>query len=192
MTKFNIEDYPTLTRFLGENYLGTGVDDKKRDLYKICKELGIVIYASKFNDDAMSGLIRRNGETWEIYVNDTDSPKRKVFTIAHELGHYFSFIDKKLSYNLLNSSGIHEDFAIFGRAKSNTKKYSPEFKEMEAEANFIAANLLMPENLVQAAFYENKNVEEMAEEFGVSESAMGFRLVNLGLMPIESVGLDGK
>lgn len=191
MTKFKLESFPSLKRYLGENYL-VGGDSRKRDLYKICTELGIAVYATKFNDDSLSGLIRKTDEGWEIYVNDTDSPERKSFTIAHELGHYFSYIDKQQSYNFINDNGILEDKAIFGRTTAKKKYSSDEMARMEAEANFIASNLLMPDNLVNSAFLENKNIEEMADEFGVSGSAMGFRLVNLGLIPIESIGVYGE
>lgn len=192
MTKFMLESFPSLKKYLGDNYLVDG-DSRKRDLYKICSELGITIFATKFNDDSLSGLIRKSDDQWEIYVNDTDSPRRKNFTIAHELGHYFSYLDKQLSYTVLNSAGILEDKAIFNRDITNGKKHgSDEMAQMEAEANFIASNLLMPENLVKAAFLENKNIDEMADEFGVSGSAMGFRLVNLGLVPIESIGTYGE
>lgn len=188
MAKFKLESFPSLKKYLGDNYLVDG-DSRKRDLYKICSELDIVIFATKFNDDSLSGLIRKAGEQWEIYVNDTDSPRRKNFTIAHELGHYFSYLDQQLSYTVLSKAGILEDKAIFSRDTTNGKKHhSDEIAQMEAEANFIASNLLMPENLVNAAFLENKNIDEMADEFGVSGSAMGFRLVNLNLVPIESVG----
>jgi len=191
MTKFNLESFPSLKKYLNESYLIEG-SARKRDLYKICNELDITIFATKFNDDSLSGLIRKQESRWEIYVSDTDSPRRKSFTIAHELGHYFSYVDQQLSFSTLNDEGILEDKAIFNRDTTNGKRHgSDSISKMEAEANFIASNLLMPENLVKAAFLENKNIDEMADEFGVSGSAMGFRLVNLDLLPIESIGAYG-
>lgn len=192
MTKFKLESFPSLKKYLGDNYLVDN-NSRKRDLYKICNELGITIFTTKFNDDSLSGLIRKLDEQWEIYVNDTDSPRRKNFTIAHELGHYFSYLDRQLSFKILSSDGIIEDKAIFNRyTKKGEKNKSEDMAHLEAEANYIASNLLMPKNLVNAAFLENKNIDEMADEFGVSASAMGFRLVNLDLMPIESIGVYGE
>ena len=113
--------------------------------------------------------------------------KRKRFTIAHELGHYFSFVSNRLSKQRLERDGRVEDKAIIGARPSSSDHLSDADLKVEAEANFIAANLLMPEDLVGASLLEGKNIEEMADEFGVSASAMGFRLQNLGLLPMEGI-----
>jgi hypothetical protein len=41
----------------------------------------------------------------------------------------------------------------------------------------------MPASLVRDAFYEAGSAPNLAEQFGVSRVAMGYRLVNLGLRP---------
>ncbi len=191
MSRFKLEDYTSLTTFLGDDYLDLKAGKKQRDLYKICEELNIALFSVRFKDDSLSGVLHKDDDKWSILINETDSPRRKMFTIAHELGHYFSLKDGKLSKDLFDESGFHEDRAIFTRP-TDTESLSASAEKAEAEANFIAANLLMPEKLVKASFEGKKNIEEMAEEFGVSESAMGFRLLNLGLTPIESIGVaDG-
>jgi Zn-dependent peptidase ImmA (M78 family) len=60
----------------------------------------------------------------------------------------------------------------------------------ESQANRFAAELLMPERLIASLFSEIADsarneealIRGMAGEFGVSRSAMLYRLVNLGLM----------
>lgn len=58
-------------------------------------------------------------------------------------------------------------------------------KNAELEANEIAAELLMPQEGVTRMFDEGKNIEEMADFFVVSESAMTMRLLNLNYSLLE-------
>jgi len=54
-------------------------------------------------------------------------------------------------------------------------------RALEREANVFAAELLMPEELVQAEFPRAATAAELAGWFGVSAEAMSWRLYNLGL-----------
>ena len=58
------------------------------------------------------------------------------------------------------------------------------YDPQEVEANRFAAELLMPEKYVQNAIQRDgiKTVQDLAKQFGVSASAMRWRLVNLGLL----------
>ncbi len=51
----------------------------------------------------------------------------------------------------------------------------------EREANVCAAELLMPEPAVRAAWGEEPEIAACAERFAVSGEAMAWRLYNLGL-----------
>jgi Zn-dependent peptidase ImmA (M78 family) len=48
-------------------------------------------------------------------------------------------------------------------------------------ANQFSANLLMPSALVHEAYAENDSTTQLAQRFEVSELAMGYRLIDLGL-----------
>ena len=54
-------------------------------------------------------------------------------------------------------------------------------RDAEIQANQFAAALLMPADLVRAAFAKCQDLGELARLFNVSEAAMGFRLDRLGL-----------
>jgi Zn-dependent peptidase ImmA (M78 family) len=54
-------------------------------------------------------------------------------------------------------------------------------KEEEQEANWFAAALLMPQDLMEAYWHSLQDIESMAKLFGTSYSAMQWRLKNLGL-----------
>lgn len=133
--------------------------------------------------DEISGFIAKEDDVIIIGVNNKQSPVRQRFTIAHELGHYFlhglghTFVDK---------------FTHFRNAVSS-KASNP----YEIEANTFAAELLMPKDLVRDKVLEilrnNPNLEDaeeliehLAPIFEVSEQAMNFRLIKLGIINSES------
>jgi Zn-dependent peptidase ImmA (M78 family) len=53
--------------------------------------------------------------------------------------------------------------------------------EVERAANEFAAELLMPRDMVVREFDQSPDTQRLAKRFKVSELAMGYRLVNLGL-----------
>ncbi|MNJ73273.1 hypothetical protein D3C77_700470 [compost metagenome] len=52
----------------------------------------------------------------------------------------------------------------------------------ERYANAFAATLLMPEKYVRKLYRSARNIQELADAFGVSTAAMNFRLKNLGIV----------
>lgn len=100
--------------------------------------------------------------------NSSESKERRRFTIAHELGHF-------ASGHLSNGQVLFRDTTeVFTK-----RVYDP----LEAEANRFAAELLMPEALVKSFIQSGTHtIQHLAKHFQVSESAMRWRLVNLGLL----------
>jgi Zn-dependent peptidase ImmA (M78 family) len=122
------------------------------------------------NSDAVSGALIRKGKELIIGVNSSQHPNRQRFTIAHEIGH---FILHK-GFNL----HVDEDFCINRDGSSNLD---------EREANRFAAELLMPEELIEADLSRFEYVNEaivslLASKYKVSAQAMQIRLTNLGYM----------
>lgn len=111
----------------------------------------------------LSGAYKPNNGIPTIYINRTESLTRQRFTCAHELGH-----------RALGHSGDQLDrpsgFVI------------GQFDFKEVEANAFAASLLMPKWSIEALIVDQniKNIDALAEIFGVSQNAMRFRLINLG------------
>jgi Zn-dependent peptidase ImmA (M78 family) len=128
-------------------------------------------------EDNVSGFFINKDNSLLIGYNVNESPRRKNFTIAHELAHYVLhakdsplFIDK-------NNYKLYRD----------TNSSSGEIIK-EIEANAFAAALLMPKKLItekmDSLSEENKNslIKTLANFFVVSPQAMGIRLVNLGII----------
>jgi len=100
-----------------------------------------------------------------IYVNAEDNPRRQRFTIAHEIAHYVLHRD-------LIGDGITDD-ALYR---------SPLGEWYERQANKMAADILMPPQLVRSLYAQGMtSVTKIAAEFDVSVEAMRIRLDELGL-----------
>lgn len=100
--------------------------------------------------------------------NASESKERQRFTIAHEVGHY--------------ALGHMAGKTLF---RDTTETFTGRvYDVVEVEANKFAAELLMPESLVKSAIEQDgiQTINQLANRFGVSASAMRWRLVNLGLL----------
>jgi Zn-dependent peptidase ImmA (M78 family) len=122
--------------------------------------LGLTIHEQEL--DGVSGLLYP--EARQIYVNASDVPARRRFTIAHELGHWVCQ-------------------CLEGRGEPmmcRSEDVSPNAdRTLEREANVFAAELLMPEPAVRA----HAGDRTLPERFGVSGEAMSWRLYSFGLSP---------
>ena len=137
------------------------------DPFVIAQKLGIKAYAAGLDEGISGMLVKRAGEDPEIYVHASDSPNRRRFTCAHELGHYYK----------RSATGDTEWEYVEHRDLLTSAGNDPE----EIYANKFAASLLMPREEVERCCEEGQGVPTLAYKFGVSEDAMRFRLVNLGL-----------
>lgn len=149
-------------------------DNAPLDLVKFAtNKLGIK-YSEQDLDKGVSGFLRQteeNSSVYEIVVNQNHGPKRKRFTVAHELGHFFM-------HKHLISRSLQPAF----RAEAGTMNKNDLIKGYhEVEANRFAASILLPEDKVKEEYDKGKRVAELAKYFNVSEMAVGFRLDNLGL-----------
>jgi len=145
------------------------------DVYKLIENEGISILDEKMEDDHSGFLLAEEGKA-TIGINTSHHSKRKRFTAAHELGHYFLhaqgkdglFIDKKeKAFKRSTVSSTGED-------------------AVEIEANRFAAEILMPKIFIEEIVGDDEITDlyiiDLAIQFQVSEQAMTLRLVNLGLI----------
>ena len=133
----------------------------------VAKALGLIVRASTL-PAGISGEIRPDPDrpgNYIIRVNRHDSAPRQRFTVAHEIGHYLLHKDQI-------ARGIQDD-ALYRSTLSDQR---------EAEANRMAADILMPADLVEDAIARARilGVEDvtpyLAAQFEVSEAAMKIRL----------------
>ena len=139
----------------------------KMDIDKFARENGILVYK---DNEQKKGAVSYNAEKdlYEIAVKDP----RDNFTIAHEIGHILKH-KKELKTGTL------------GRKSEESGS-----KIMEYEADFLAAEILMPEEYVMKYlkeykisnkdYLDEKFVKSCAKNFDVTPPAMNIRLKNLG------------
>ena len=114
----------------------------------------------------ISGFLLRDSSENTIFVEKNQSVYRKRFTIAHEIGHY---VLEHLQSDTLNIA-FRDDLSATGI----------DFEERAANA--FAAELLMPSALVEYVYEQTRSTVRTAAAFAVSESAIKYRLKNLGVI----------
>lgn len=130
----------------------------------LAKKLGLNVYYVDWPDD-VSGRIQKDEKLggssgYAIFVNKRHHPNRRRFTIAHEIAHYVLHQDKI-------GDGVYDD-ALYRSGLP---------QKVEYEANKLAADILMPlDKIGDALDQEPASVEQLAEQFQVSKSAMSIRL----------------
>ena len=139
------------------------------DLNTVVNYLKINVSKEKF-PNKISGVFYKIDEKFFIGVNEDHPEQRQRFTIAHEIGHYCLHEASIFHYDHEKKEG-----ELFFRAED---KISLD----EVEANHFAAALLMPRKLIDEDFLKNQSITSLASKYNVSEEAMRYRLINLGLM----------
>jgi len=134
----------------------------------IAQNEGLTI--KEFDQDDISKLKNIAGffdpKSKTIYINKSDPPNRKTFTIAHELGHY-------------TLGHTPEKYGVLPRWQQPGIEKEPE----EKEADCFAANLLVPEKILRKIIQEynlsNNDTSLLSRMFGVSEDVIRYRLMTI-------------
>ncbi|MFD7817615.1 ImmA/IrrE family metallo-endopeptidase [Streptomyces sp. NPDC059785] len=145
------------------------------DPFALAERLGVVVVPQRLDGDVSGMLLRKDGSC-VIGVNQDHAPLRRRFTVAHELGHLRLHEGRPLI--------LDTDVRVNYR---NTVSSMATDRE-EIDANRFAAALLAPEPMVRQAAqhvaFETVQdlVKALAGQFQLSETAMTYRLMNLGII----------
>lgn len=120
-------------------------------------------------DLGVSGLLLpADRQIWVNAREGAESPGRRRFTVAHELGHWVcQCLEGRTAPMYCRSDEVGPPDGETG--------------QREREANVFAAELLMPDTLIRKTYAHTSGLTDMARRLGVSEEAMAWRLYNLGL-----------
>jgi Zn-dependent peptidase ImmA (M78 family) len=139
------------------------------DVDSVAGKLGIEVKQGELDDDISGTIYIMSEEKAAVALNSKNSPKRKRFTLAHEIGHFL----------LHRGRGIHVDTdqMLFRREGSVSDP-------RETAANQFAAALLMPRVLLEKEIHDDEfDIDDLANKFNVSSQAMSYRLLNLKMIP---------
>jgi len=150
-----------------------GVETPPVSVRKIAALRGCSVVTADL-EDSLSGMAFTKGGRPAIIVNASHHPNRQRFTIAHELGHHLMHQD-------FLAEGVHVDKGILKRGALSTA--GVDFKEIEANA--FAAELLMPREMIKNLIPSDFDLQDevaltnYAKLFGVSSSALNYRIINI-------------
>jgi Zn-dependent peptidase ImmA (M78 family) len=152
-----------------------GIDAPPVRVEEIAKMLGVDLRYEPFDGGLSGALYRADDGHAVLGVNNWHAEVRQRFTIAHELGHLT----------------LHRDELFVDGVLKRDDESSLAIRSHEIEANAFAAELLMPRKFVLTELNKtlstnatpdpNRLIEHLAGVFDVSEQAMQFKLMNLGL-----------
>ena len=138
-------------------------------LGNMAREIGVAAIKVASMRTGVSGQIMKEDGHYTIRVNRNEARERQRFTIAHELAHYL------LHRHVIDSSpdGI-TDNVLYRSGASD---------QIEREANRLAADLVMPRDVIEKKLREDfhgivteATIESLAASFEVSKAAMEIRL----------------
>ena len=158
-----------------------GIHEAPVPVDRVATAEGVLIIEHALQGDVSGALISNNGVS-AIAINSAHNLKRRRFTVAHELAHF-----------LLAHKGGQDHIDWTFTVLRRDGKSSEASNVQEIEANSFAANLLMPKEFLfndlrlQAGSngeidLSKEQLAALARKYQVSETAMTFRLINLGLM----------
>lgn len=134
------------------------------NLAEILKKNNLQLVNAHFDNPGILGAFDASRHI--IYVSQDEHKKtRQFFTVAHELGHFF-----------LHDKNKQE---VFHRAQMD--QFGDNIDE-EQEANWFAASLLMPRELITKEWNLHPDEAFIAARFGVSRAAAHWRLKNLNVI----------
>lgn len=146
----------------------------------LAEQLGAQIsYTPSTGPESGFALRSAQNDGWVIGVNSNTSRRRQRFTVAHEIGHLLMHEGRELIVDQSVRVNWRDDVSSMATDRE------------EIEANRFAAAILMPRRMVIDAIKErpkagNESRDELiaslARMFDVSTEAMGYRLINLGIL----------
>jgi Zn-dependent peptidase ImmA (M78 family) len=154
-----------------------GISELPIPVKKIAEMKGLIIHSYDLGEN-ISGVLVINNNKGVIGLNPTESPVRKRFTIAHELGHYILHGGNK------DSLFVDKEFKVLFRDQSSSNGDH----RQELEANAFAAAILMPADILKREIgqlpldlTDEDIIKSLAQKFEVSSIAMTYRISNLEL-----------
>ena len=150
------------------------------NVFQIARALEFDIIYGKFKQDNVYGVMWDGDEPLNaggkqtyraILLNKQDSLERQAFTVAHEIGHFM--------LHCKDNTNFYERY--HGGAEQTDSQ-----KLIEDQADFFAANLLLPKKLMKAYIAQHNNLSrsdltsKICKDFLVERATVDKRFEELG------------
>lgn len=142
-----------------------GVSYPENSLLEFAEKAGVQVIETDLHTitPTLSGAILYDNPAQKtqptIFIHEDMTDNRKTFTLAHELGHHF----------------LHESQDKLRLDDLDYSKNDKDTKE-ESQANYFAASLLVPKDLLLKKLNEGLDNDKLAEYFQVSPLVIRNRL----------------
>ncbi len=148
------------------------------DLFRECNRTGYKLIRYPLGEGKDLGFTVKRDRDIIIFTNSSVRLSREIFTLAHEIGHAMLHMED-------TSSFVDDEITLANNSADN----------MEIEANYFAAVLLMPDDEVNrfkdlelagldSTDLAATDIAKMMSEFNVSFDMVLNRLENLGIIDI--------
>lgn len=170
-------------------------DIDNENLATYLRSVNIGVFSKKLDETDIDAYITFNHDKKrpEIFVDGSQNARRQVFSIAHELGHlvlHWKFVpsidgEQKYFKEPEPISGSEASVLLINYRRQDG--YSEEQKEAEYEANYFAANFLVPEedaieflnNYVGSDLSDAELIKRMKANYFISEDTARIQLDKL-------------
>jgi len=166
-----VQDAQAVREYLGVNLSTQTNWNNTGDAFKawryLVEQVGIQVFKDSLKQREVSGFCLTDSEFPIIYINNSTSRTRQIFTIFHELAHI-----------LFETSGItkSQDFYI--------DSLTGEDREIEIKSNQFAAEFLVPSQdfslRIQGQPYSEDLTSRLAEHYLVSREVVLRKFLDLG------------
>jgi Zn-dependent peptidase ImmA (M78 family) len=122
-------------------------------------------YVDKFfSTEKFCGMLVVDDLGSTIVTNSQQSTSKKLFTLAHEFGHFYLHRDKRSQFVDNHNHYIEND-------------HDDEMKLFEIQANLFASEILFPERVISYMLYSRYSFFKIAQLSGASLEALKWRLI---------------
>ncbi|MEK5175131.1 ImmA/IrrE family metallo-endopeptidase [Heyndrickxia sp. FSL W8-0496] len=127
----------------------------------LLKHNEIHLHKKNFRLDSFSGLLFIDELGSTIVVNENHISSRQLFTVAHELGHFY--LHRNLQSEFLDNG-------------TNENIYSKSGLIIEQQANLFASEILVPNEVLEKMLKYKVNFFKIAKTIGISLEALKWRI----------------
>lgn len=162
-----VRDYLGIS--LQQQYSWTSIKESFKIWRAAIERVGIFVFKRPFKQTSISGFCLYDRTYPIIYVNNSASGSRQIFTLFHELAHL-----------LFSASGMTIEDG------DDLSSFSPENIGLETKCNKLAAEILLPMSAFQTEIRSRSvsegDIESLARRFSVSREAVLRRFRDVGLV----------